>query len=170
MDEEKYIGYLKYSGKLVEEGLLDAKKSAQALIGFDGAIRFFVDQQAPHLTQVDYELPVRVRQGPWEILIPKTIAQWIMAGGGIVITKYLSTAAKKMAEKDFDDVGIKDIFSKALKAIQWVIKIGKHIGNTTKKKFESVKFRNDNQDQGQYHTCKLRCAFHPDSSLLDRQL
>jgi hypothetical protein len=120
MDEEKYIGYLKYSGKLVEEGLLDAKKSAQALLGFDGAIRFFVDQQAPHLTQIDYELPVRVRQGTWEILIPKTIAQWIMAGGGVVVTTYLSTAAKKMAEKDFDDVGIRDIFSKALKAMQWV--------------------------------------------------
>ncbi len=61
MDEE-YIGYLKYEGKLVEEGLLDARKAAQALLGFDEAIRFFVGQQSPLLRDLDFELPVRLRK------------------------------------------------------------------------------------------------------------
>ena len=40
--EEKYIGYLKYSGKSIEDGLLDARKSAEALLGFDEILRYFV--------------------------------------------------------------------------------------------------------------------------------
>ena len=44
-DEETYLGYIRYSGELVESGLMDARKSAQALIGFDEAVRFFVGCQ-----------------------------------------------------------------------------------------------------------------------------
>ena len=42
MTEEKYIGYLKYSGKSVEDGLMDARKSAEALLGFDEVLRYFI--------------------------------------------------------------------------------------------------------------------------------
>jgi hypothetical protein len=38
MENEDCIGYLSYSGSLVENGLLDARKSAQALLGLDEAI------------------------------------------------------------------------------------------------------------------------------------
>ena len=55
MDDEKYLGYLKYSGELVDRGFFDARKSAQALIGFDEAIRFFVGEQTPELKQADFE-------------------------------------------------------------------------------------------------------------------
>ena len=69
MDEE-YIGYLKYEGTLVKEGLLDARKADQALLGFDEAIRFYVGQQSPLLRDQDFEIPVRFRKGSWEPLIP----------------------------------------------------------------------------------------------------
>ncbi|TEB13794.1 hypothetical protein Psfp_03395 [Pelotomaculum sp. FP] len=53
-----------------------------------------------------------------------------------------------MAEKDFHDFGFKDVFKMSLKAIQWTIRIGKHLGNITKKKFENVKFRNNYTEIG----------------------
>ncbi len=148
MNEEKYIGYLKYSGKLVEEGLMDARKSANALLGFDEAVRFFVGHQAPELIKNDFDFPVRIKQGSWEALIPDTIGTWVQMGLGIAATAYLTTAANKMAEKDFNDVGIKDVFSKSIMAIQWVIRIGKHIGDLTQKNFVNLKWKNNNTEIG----------------------
>ncbi len=144
-NEEEYIGCLKYTGKLVEEGMLDARKSAQALLGFDEAIRFFVTKQAPELNKSDFEFPVRILKGSWELAIPVTIAEWIQAGGGIAATAYAAKAAQKMAERDFDSFGFKDIFKKSLIATQWVIKIGKHLGDLTIKKFANTKFQDNNQ-------------------------
>lgn len=147
MDEE-YIGYLKYEGKLVESGLLDARKAAQALLGFDEAIRFFVGQQSPLLRDLDFEIPVRLHKGSWEALIPITLIDWVVAAVGAGATTYVVTAAKKMAEKDFEKKGLKDLFVHAIEAIQWIIRIGKHLGELTKKKFEKVKFRNENTEIG----------------------
>lgn len=144
-ENENYIGCLRYSGHLVEDGLLDARKSAQALLGFDEAIRFFVIKQAPNLQKEDFEFPVRVRKGSWEIAIPETIGGWLQAGGGIAATAYVATAAKKMAEHDINDFGFKEVFKKSLIATQWVIKIGKHLGDLTIKKFNNVKFQDNNQ-------------------------
>lgn len=130
--EEGQLGYVKYSGELVKDGYLDARKSAQALLGVDEAVRFFVFQQAPELRTVDFEFPVKVKKGSWEIVV-----------GGIFLA-YGVKAAQKMAENDFQDVGLKDVFKKALSAIQWMIRIGKHMGDLTIKKFENVQFRDNN--------------------------
>lgn len=146
--QSKYIGCVRFSGNLVKEGLLDARKSAQALLCFDQAVRQLVGHQAPDLKMTEYELPVRIRQGSWEALIPDSIGKWIVAGVGIAATAYLATAAQKMADKDFDNVGFRDIFRKALEGIQWFIRIGKHLGEVTYKKFTNVKFRNDNSEVG----------------------
>ena len=150
-ENEEYIGYIQYCGKLVDGGLLDARKSAQALIGFDEAVRFFVRCQSSEIKAIDFELPVRIRQGSWEALIPDTIF-WLKTAFGGVVTgaaiAYSIKAAQKMAENDFKDVGFKTILMRSLEAIQWVIRIGKHIGTLTTKKFESVKFRNENREIG----------------------
>lgn len=130
--EEGQLGYIKYSGELVRDGYLDARKSAQALLGVDEAVRFFVFQQAPELRTTDFEFPVKVKKGSWEIVI-----------GGILLA-YGVKAAQKMAENDFKDIGLKDVFKKALHAIQWMIRIGKHMGDLTIKKFENVKFKDNN--------------------------
>ena len=43
MADDQYIGYLKYSGHSVNDGCLDARKAANALIGFDESLRFFIE-------------------------------------------------------------------------------------------------------------------------------
>jgi hypothetical protein len=142
--EEKYLGYMKYKGELVEEGFMDARKSAQALLGFDEAVRFFIFQQAPELRKTDFELPVRVKKGSWEIVIPDII-DLVKLSGGTVLTAYGIKAAQQMAERDFENFGFKDVLKKSLMAIQWVIKIGKHLGDLTIKKFDRVTFKDNNQ-------------------------
>ena len=52
---EDYIGFIRYTGKPLEEGYLDTRKSATALLGFDEAIRHFVGKQDAELAKVDYE-------------------------------------------------------------------------------------------------------------------
>lgn len=142
--EEKYIGFLKYQGEMVDEGIMDARKSAQALLGFDEAIRFFVCEQAPELKKSDFELPVRVKKGSWEINVPEII-ELIKLSGGVIATAYGVKAAQKMAERDFENFGLKDVIRKSLSAVQWVLKIGKHLGDLTIKKFETVQFKDNNQ-------------------------
>jgi hypothetical protein len=150
-ENEEYIGYIQYCGKLVDNGLLDARKSAQALLGFDEAIRFFVGCQNPEFKEIDFELPVRIRQGSWEALIPDVIF-WLKAAAGTALTGALTAysikAAQKMAENDFSNVGLKTIIIKSIESIQWVIRIGKHLGTLSIKKFKGVKFRNENSEIG----------------------
>lgn len=140
MDEEKYLGYIKYEGPLVEDGLMDARKQAKALIGFDSALRYFIAKRAPDFRNIDFEIPVRVRKGSWEALIPETVAGWVQAGLGVVATAYFTKAAQKMADKDFEDFGITDLFRVAIDSIKWFARIGKHMGNVTIREFKNVQF------------------------------
>jgi len=141
---ENCLGFLKYEGESVSEGYMDARKSAQALLGFDEAVRFFILEQAPTLKKIDFEFPVRVKKGCWEIEIPKLIELIVISGGGFIATAYGKKAVEKMAERDFENFGVKDIFKKSLLAILWTIKIGKHLGDLTIKKFNKPKFKNNN--------------------------
>jgi len=142
--EEKHLGFLKYEGELVNEGFMDARKSAQVLLGFDEAVRFLIGQQAPKLRKSDFDFPVRVKKGSWEIVVPELI-ELIKLGGGAIGTAYGIKAAQKMAEKDFESFGLKDVIRKSITSIQWIIKIGKHLGSVTIKKFENVDFQGNNQ-------------------------
>jgi hypothetical protein len=156
MEQEKYLGYIKYDGELVEEGLMDARRQAKALLAFDGAIRELIVKQVPDLKHIDFEIPMRVQKGSWEALVPETVAGWAQAGLGVVATAYFSKAASKMAEKDFDDFGFSTIFSKALDGIMWFARIGKHIGGTGKTELSNLKFKDNNEligipnDEGEY--------------------
>jgi hypothetical protein len=143
-----YLGYAKYSGSKVQDGLMDARKAAKALIGFDEAYRTLLGYQDPHFRDVDFELPIRVQKGSWEVLLPQTAVQWILAGAGVVATGYLTTAATKIAEKDFEGVGTRDIFRGALRGMQWILRIGKHMGTNAIRKFTKVTFRKNNSEIG----------------------
>lgn len=130
--EDQYIGYLKYTGKSVEDGLMDARKSGEALLGFDNILRYFLIKEDPRVRTVDFEIPVRVTKGSWEIIIT--------AGGvaGIWVVKdYLSETAKKAANDGFLKTGLaKDtslLFKKALRSAQTIIKLASHVGQFTKK-------------------------------------
>ncbi|MET3550455.1 hypothetical protein [Burkholderia sp. 567] len=143
--EAEFVGFVKYDGKRLESGAFDARKSAKALIGFDEALRQFILAQAPDLRDIEFEIPVRIERGSWIASIPTDISTLFQLGLGIAATAYVTNAAKKMAEKDFDGVGFKDIFKTALEALKWVARIGKHLGNLDKRQFDDVKFAENNE-------------------------
>lgn len=150
MDNE-ILGYLKYDGESVSEGYMGVRQSAEALTGFDDTIRYFVSKQAPSLARSDFDIPIRIQRGSWEAIIPNNLHDWIQTAIGLGATAYLSTAAKKMAENDFKDLSLSEIFGKSIKAIQWVIKIGIHLGSLRKRKQEKYEWRNGNDEIGIYN-------------------
>jgi hypothetical protein len=147
-DPNEFLGYIKYDGDLVADGIIDARVAAAALEGFDSAIRYFVVQERPELATTEFPIPVRIRNGSWTALIPSTIGEWITAGAGIALTAYLTTAATKLAEHDFKDIGVRDLFTKALKGVQWFIKIGKHLGTLTERRLTNLRWRENNTEVG----------------------
>jgi len=141
--DEKFIGYLKYTGKSVEDGFLDTRKSAEALLGFDEILRYFLLKEDPSLKNVDFEIPVKVRKGSWEVIIPEIIDK-LLSPTGLAATAfgtYATITAKKAAEDGLFSTGVaKDVkatFRAALKSSQWVIKIGSHLGSLTVREFKS---------------------------------
>lgn len=136
------IGYARYTGPLVQKGVMDARKSAQALVGFDEALRALVRYQDPSLKEVDFELPVRVQRGSWEIVLP------LMAGATYVAAKYFGKAAENLADNDTKNVSTKDLLFGALRGIQWMIRIGKHLRDKTIRRFSNVRFRKNNTEVG----------------------
>ncbi len=144
--EKKYIGYLRYYGESsVKDGLLDMRKSAEALVGFDEILRHFLIKEDPSLFGVEFEIPVRIRKGSWEAVIPEIIDKLFSPTsiGATVAAIYLSATAKKAAEDGLFSTGaardIKVTFRAAIKSAQWIIKIASHVGSMAKKKFENTR-------------------------------
>lgn len=141
--EEKYIGYLKYSGKSIEDGLLDARKSAEALLGFDEILRYFVTKKNPEFKNINFEIPVRIRKGSWEALIPEIIEKWYL----IPIIIYAKGMANKASQDGLFETGaakdIKKTIKIAMKGIQWMIKIASHIKTLNNKKLENIKINKE---------------------------
>lgn len=137
MDND-YLAYFRYSGESVENGYFDLKKSANVLIGIDEIIRYYLYDLKPELSNIKFEIPVRIKKGSWEALIPDNIGDWIqlIIKSGLAI--YTVTALKEMAKNDFKDAGFKKIFKHIIKSIKWVINIAKHIGTTKKDQFDDV--------------------------------
>lgn len=100
-------GYLKYDGDAVEDGLLDARLSADALIGFDEAYRHFISQEKPSWQDEDLNLPVRIEKGCWEIMIPAGVA--VFAG------YYLKATAEKAGQDGLFETGIANDLNRILK-------------------------------------------------------
>lgn len=143
MSDMKVLGYIKYEGELVQDGLMDARKQAKALLAIDSALRYFIVKQAPDFRNLDFEIPIKVQEGSWEALIPDSVAGWLQAGLGVVATAYFTKAAQKMAEKDFADYGLKDLFCSAISGMKWFVRIGKHVGSVAIREFKNVKFSDD---------------------------
>jgi len=140
-ENEKYLAHFKFEGDLVKDGYLDARKSAEALIGIDEIFRYFLFKKSPELSSVEFDLPVRTRKGSWETLIPENIGEWIqlaLTSGGAY---YAGSALKKMAQNDIGDKGFKDIFKGIVKGIKWIVQIGKHLKTLKKRKFDKVEFK-----------------------------
>lgn len=143
-DEEKYFAYIKYEGEDIEDGFFDARKSANALLGFDELLRYFLVKENPSLSFVEFELPVRIRKGSWEALLPSNIDVFLIKSViALGLSKYFGSALSEMAKNDFKNIGFKDLFQKAISAIIWVAKIGQHLKSMKKKKIEKLKFKDN---------------------------
>ncbi|MBT6069002.1 hypothetical protein HOG48_04565 [Candidatus Peregrinibacteria bacterium] len=144
MGNEKYIGYLKYSGEAVKDGLLDTRKAGEALLGFDDILRFFLLKEDPTLEEIEFDIPVRIKKGSWEALIPDTVEAWILtSAAAIPVATYTAAIAAKAGTDGFLETGIakdlKKTFKVAIEALQWAVKIASHVGTMAKKKFENAK-------------------------------
>lgn len=139
-NESEIIGYIKYDGERVAPGVLDAGQAGSALDGLNTLIRHFNAKQAPALRDAEYEVPVRIGDGSW--------LAFVVAGAGIVTTTYLSTAAKKMAERDFEGVGLSDIFRNSMDGLRCLIRLTKHTRKARGWSFSNLRWRKNNTEVG----------------------
>lgn len=146
-EKNEIFAHIKYEGELVRDGFLDARKAGEALIGIDESLRYFIFQEDKKFRKIEFEIPVRIRKGSWETIflenfdaiLIKTALTW-------GASKYFGSALSEMAKNDFKDIGFKDVFKKSFIAMTWVLKIAKHLGSLTKKKFENIKFAKNNTE------------------------
>ena len=144
MKNQEKIWYLKYSWDSVQEWAFDMKKSAEALLGFDEILRYFVSKEEPLLSNVPYEIPTNIKKGSWEIGLFEWIASiWATA----YLTSFAVTAAKDWLLATWWPKDASKIFKWALSSIQWIIKIRTHRKDKNRK-IEHLKFRNNNQEVG----------------------
>jgi hypothetical protein len=148
MPDGDYLGYLKYDGAKVADGTLDAREAARALLGFDSALRYVISRETASRDFQEMPIPVQIRTGSWEAVIPHDVESWITAAVGLGFTTYLGTAAKKLAENDFKDIGLKHLFVNAFKSIQWLIRIGKHLNSFRYRQVAGTKWKNKNTEIG----------------------
>ena len=144
MDKENndFVAFIKYEGADLNEGYMDARKAAEALIGIDEVTRYFLHQLEPSIKQIPFDIPVKISKGSWIAELQdflSNVSLWDIAkvAGGT----YLTTAVKKAAENDFKERGL---IKEAFKAIKWVIKIASHLGSLKRKKFDNVSFKDSN--------------------------
>lgn len=134
------FAYFKYTGHLVASGYLDARKAALALHGIDEVLRFFIIQQNNALLQYNFDIPIQVRKGSWEAVIPQGFGEWLSMAVSAGFASNANGAISPLNEDAFKDIGPKNIVNAAIKSIKWVLQISKHMGSLGIRKFKSVKF------------------------------
>jgi hypothetical protein len=115
------VGFIKYSGDGLVDGVIDAGGAGSALVGLDEAVRFFNRQQSQDFGELQYDVPVQTRKGSWEAVV--------LAGaaiGGAFALGYAKKAGEKMAENDFKEIGLKHALSKSMSALQMLAKLIVH--------------------------------------------
>lgn len=132
MDNDS-LGFLSYNGESIQNGIFDARQSAIALLGFDNLMRYFIKIENPELKDVDFNFPVKIKEGSWIIEIPNNIGNILQIGSGVLLSVYLYETAKKAGQDGFLETGIakdiKKIVKAAISLAKWCIKIRKHIKN-----------------------------------------
>lgn len=137
----KELAYFKYTGKDVENGYLDARKTADTLIAIDHLIRYFLYKKDENLNDLEIEIPVRIEKGSWIAWIPEQADEWIKLGIATGGGAYLIQAAKEMAKNDVGDFGLKDLIKWSIKGIKWVFVLSKHLGEVAIKQIKDGKYQ-----------------------------
>lgn len=144
MEDQLEVGSVKYSGKAVARGVLDAGKAGKALTGLDDLLRYFNAKQSSDLAKAEYDVPVSVREGSWEAVVLGAVG---LVAGKFVLT-YATHAAEQMAKRDFDGVGFKDIFAKSLAAIVHLVRLAKHTKRVKGWPLENLRWNSDSTEVG----------------------
>ena len=100
----EYIGYVKYQGPHIKDGLFGARDAAIALNGFDEVFRYFLIKEDPEFSTLKFDLPIKIEEGSWGIFTPEAIEHlmYVAAGSTIgycTLKKYFTTVAE-IAAKD----------------------------------------------------------------------
>lgn len=143
------LAYLKFEGKLVDDGYLDARQASEILLGFDESMRFFLHQVQPSLQDYQYEIPVGIRKGSWETFIPDIFNNpFVQAGIIYLASKYFGAGLEEIAKNDFQDFSLRKTFKKAVKGLQNVLRLAKHLKSIEQKEFKNVGFKDNNEFVG----------------------
>jgi hypothetical protein len=145
--DEDYLAYFKYKGELVRDGYLDARKAAAALQGIDEVMRYFLVQTNGSLLEINFEIPIAIRTGSWEAIIPNSFNDQLTRAISIRSGSYGIWLANQLAENDFKDVKTKNIVKEAIKSIKWVLRMARHMGSLGVKKFKDVSFEEREQQE-----------------------
>lgn len=179
-EQEPIFAFIRYEGELVKDGYLDARKAGEALVGIDELLRYFIYQENPSIKEFEFDIPVRVRKGSWEIILPDNIDSLYIAGIALatwMAKSYFGSALSEIAKNDFKDVSLKALFKNALKNAIDVIKLSKHLNTLSKKKFdkvlfadnkELVKITNDNGGELWFHVEILELYTDCPQSIFDK--
>lgn len=133
-EEYEDVGFIRYSGKDVEDGIIDAGGAGSALLGLDEAIRYFNTRQSPDFAALEYDIPIQTRKGSWEAVVMGSV----VAVGGVFAIGYAKKAGEKLAENDFKDVNMKDVLRKSMAAIHYLARLIVHTQQT--RGWESARF------------------------------
>ncbi|HYG07691.1 MAG TPA: hypothetical protein VD865_14965 [Stenotrophomonas sp.] len=118
------VGFLSYEWDKAPAGVIDAYAGGTSLIGLDEAIRYFNRKQAKGLPSTSYEIPVYTGEGSWLALVLGVLGIPATA----FATAYAKKAGEKMAERDFSDIGLKDVARKSMDALVRLIEMMKRRG------------------------------------------
>lgn len=126
-ENDQSVGFISYEWNGAPAGVIDANAGGTALLGIDEAVRFFNRKQARGFSSTNYEIPVRTGEGSWIAYVLGVLA----VPTAIFATAYAKKAGEKMAERDFAELGFKDIARKSVDALRCLIELIKHTGKTS---------------------------------------
>jgi hypothetical protein len=142
-----YLAYFKYKGELVKDGYLDARKASTAMQGIDEVMRYFLIQVNGWLLEINFEIPIAIRTGSWEAIIPNSVNDRLIRAISIGSGSYGVRLANQLAENEFKEVKSKNIVKEAIKGIKWVLKIARHMESLGVRKFKDVQFEETEQQE-----------------------
>lgn len=132
--------FIKFEGEDIVDGVLGARDSINALEGFDTLMRGLLEREIPELKSIQYDIPVKIQEGSWELSIPENIfeiAGFVKKCGipdliGVSFFVYIMRMASIAADKGLLETGLardlKKVIPFAFEKIVWLVRYVKHLG------------------------------------------
>jgi hypothetical protein len=122
-EKDNGAGFISYDWTDAPDGVIDALSGGTALLGLDEAVRFFNKRQNPGLSSANYEIPVKTCEGSWLVVVLGLLT----VPAAAFATGYAKKAGEKMAERDFSELGMRDVAAKSMDALVKLVNLIKHL-------------------------------------------